>query len=92
MDEEHKEDTKTTQTVLKGGEQAQRELKRESDGREGRRKRRLSLNGKEWLRLSSSLSREWQEQTWVSLSMKNSLLCSVLHFPEISAFLPPGNH
>jgi len=27
-----------------------------------------------------------------SPSMKNTLLCIVLHFPEISAFLPPGNH
>lgn len=49
MEEEHREDTKTTQAVLKGGEQTPKGVQ-ETNRWEGRKrdgKRRLSKTGKE---------------------------------------------
>lgn len=94
MEEEHKED-KTTQTALQAGEQTQRESKRLSDQRGGREmetgdRARLARNGRATFFLF--IPGVAGADPGLSIHEKTAFCAPFSHFPEISAFAPPGNH
>lgn len=97
MEEEHKEDAKTRPHTQR--------LRGESKPKGTSRDKQLGVEEKRWKQEtaqdwrgmaeppSSSLPGEWQEQTWGSPSVKKTASCAPFsHFPEMSAFGPPGNH